>query len=81
MLKVRPQQFPKTINDLCSTLHLNRSPRRQFQGVDLGVVGLSSGFLFWELANAIFRGLNIEATKHYNDQKIPNLPALKTHEI
>ena len=69
MLKVRPQQPPKTINDLRSTLHLHRSPRGQIQGVDLGVVWLSSGFLNWGLANAVFRGLNL--TKHCNAQKIP----------
>ena len=69
MLKVRPQQPPKTINDLRSTLHLHRSPRGQIQGVDLGVVWLSSGFLDWGLANAVFRGLNL--TKHCNAQKIP----------
>ena len=69
MPKVRPQQPPKTINDLRSTLHLHRSPRGQIQGVDLGVVWLSSGFLNWGLANAVFRGLNL--TKHCNAQKIP----------
>ena len=69
MLKVRPQQPPKTISDLRSTLHLHRSPRGQIQGVDLGVVWLSSGFLNPGLANAVFRGLNL--TKHCNAQKIP----------
>ena len=62
MLKVRPQQPPKTINDLRSTLHLHRSPRGQIQGVDLGVVWLSFGFLNWGLANAVFRGLNLTNT-------------------
>ena len=49
--------------------NLHRSPRGQIQGVDLGVVWLSSGFLNWGLANAVFRGLSL--TKHCNVQKIP----------
>ena len=49
--------------------NLHRSPRGQIQGVDLGVVWLSSGFLNWGLANAVFRGLSL--TKHCNAQKIP----------